>query len=85
MRELRLSKRSQFSEPQRRCRCDFCWNNHSVSAIFGSVPEPSNFTDIYETNKCQRLRDSVDWTYLRIWVLLGPWDIDERQSALFRV
>ena len=53
--------------------------------LFGDVPEPSNFTDIYETNKCQRLRDSVDWTYLRIWVLLGPWDIDERQSALFRV
>ena len=42
-------------------------------------------TDNYETNKYQRLRDSVDWTYLRNWVLQGPWDIDERLSALFYV
>ena len=26
-----------------------------------------NSTDIYETNKYQRLRYSVDWTYLRKW------------------
>ena len=42
-------------------------------------------TDNYETNKYQRLRDSVDWTYLRNWVLQGPWDIDERHSALLYV
>ena len=41
--------------------------------------------DICKTNKYQRLRDSVDWTYLYKWVLLGPWDIDKCQSALFRV
>lgn len=39
----------------------------------------------HETNKCQRLRYSAGWTYLREWVILGPWDIDKRQSALFRV
>ena len=44
-----------------------------------------NSIDSHETNKYQRLRDSVDWTYLREWVFLGPWDIDERLSALFRV
>ena len=26
-----------------------------------------NSKDIYGTNKCQRLRYSVDWTYLRKW------------------
>ena len=41
-----------------------------------------NSNGIYETNKYQRLRDSVDWTYLRKWVFLGPLDIDERLSAL---
>ena len=42
-----------------------------------------NSTDIYGTNKYQRLRYSAGWTYLRKWVFLGPWDIDKRLSALF--
>ena len=55
----------------------------SVSAIFGMSLNLGNSTDIYGTNKYQRLRYSAGWTYLRKWVFLGPWDIDKRLSALF--
>ena len=41
--------------------------NYSVSAIFGDVPEPSKFIMTLCTNKYQRLRDSVGWTYLHEW------------------
>ena len=60
--------------------------NNSVSAIFGDVPEPCNFKKTFhETNKYQRLRDSVGWTYLREWVLQGPWDIDKGGSRFYCV
>lgn len=57
-------------------------NNNSVSAIFGDVPEPRKFIDSHNTNKYQRLRDSVDGSYLCEWVFLGPWDIGKCLSAL---
>ena len=45
----------------------------------------ANSKDTHETNKYQRLRHSAGWTYLREWVMRGPWDIDKRLSALFHV
>ncbi len=64
-------------------RYDFRWL--IIAQVLYSVMSLNlgNSQDTHRTNRYQRLRDSVDWTYLCEWVFLGPWDIDERQSALF--
>ena len=44
-----------------------------------------NSLTLTKTNKYQRLRDSVDESYLCEWVFLGPWDIDKGGTRFYCV
>ena len=63
----------------------FVDNNYSVSAIFEMSLNLAISIDI--VNRISTSVCAIAWTGLISceWVFLGPWDIDERQSALFRV
>lgn len=52
-------------------------NNIAFVLLFGNVQEPCNFTRHIRTNKCRRLRNGVDWSYLLygfckdLWTLMS--------------
>ncbi len=83
-RNLRTLPRTALSAGR---RCDFRGKIYNLALVLYSVMSLNlgNSLDICKTNKYQRLRDSVGWTYLYKWVILGPWGIDKGGSRFYCV